>query len=101
LSGNTIKIVANRISFRFGCHEDGMGCVGKGVLRIGTTTKDPIVSTVHFVVFPNHTTTLHFTVPRAIRTRLARAKHHALAAIVQLSTPPSSTTTKFTLVSRP
>ena len=83
LSGNTIKVLANRISFRFGCHEDGTGCTGKGVLRIGASTRAPIVATVHFVVFPNHTATLHFTVPRAVRARLAQARHNALPAIVR------------------
>ncbi len=101
LSGSTIKVLNNRITFRFGCHEDGIGCQGKGVLRIGTSTKDPVVSTVRLEAFQNHTMTLHFTVPSEVRARLAKAKHHALAAIVQLTTGPSSTTTKFTLVDRP
>jgi len=100
LSGSTIKVVANRISFRFGCHEDGIGCVGKGVLRIGST-KSPVVSTVHFQVQTNRTATLHFTIPSAVRARLKAARHNALAAVVQLTTVPSSTTTKFTLVAKP
>jgi hypothetical protein len=101
LSGNTIRVIDNRLSFRFGCHEDGIGCVGKGVLRIGTSTKAAVVSTVHFTVFSDHTSTLHFVVPSAARARLRKAKHNALPAIVQLTTTPSSTTTKFTLVLRP
>jgi carboxypeptidase family protein len=101
LSGNTIRVIDNRLSFRFGCHEDGIGCVGKGVLRIGTSTSAAVVSTVHFTVFSDHTATLHFVVPSAVRARLKKAKHNALPAIVQLTTTPSSTTTKFTLVLRP
>ncbi|MEA2370688.1 MAG: Carboxypeptidase regulatory-like domain [Solirubrobacteraceae bacterium] len=100
LSGNTIKVLANRISFRFGCHEDGIGCVGKGVLRIGST-RSPVVWTVHFQVQSNRTSTLHFTIPGSVRARLKRAPHNALPAVVQLTTVPSSTTTKFTLVQRP
>ncbi len=100
LSGNTIKVIANRISFRFGCHEDGIGCVGKGVLRIGST-RSPVVSTVHFQVGSNRTSTLHFTIPSSVRARLARAPHKALAAVVQLTTTPSSSTTRFRLVQRP
>lgn len=100
LSGNTIRVIDNKLSFRFGCHEDGMGCIGKGVLRIGTTTTAPIVATEKFNVFPNHTVTLHFAVTAAVRARLKKARHNALPAIVQLSTVPSSTTTKFTLVDR-
>ena len=100
LSGNTIKVVGNRISFRFGCHEDGIGCVGKGVLRLGSTGS-PIISTVHFQVPSNRTSTLHFTIPSAVRTRLTKARNNALPAVVQLTTTPSSTTTKFTLVGRP
>jgi len=101
LSGGTIKVLANRISFRFGCHEDGIGCVGKGVLRLGTSTRGPVVSTVHFQVQSNRTATLHFTIPRSVAVRLKQARHHALAAVVALTTVPSSTTTKFTLVARP
>jgi hypothetical protein len=101
LSGNTIKVIDNRVAFKFGCHEDGLGCEGKAVLRIGTSTKDPVVSSESFEVAPDHSETLHLAVPSAIRTRLKNAKHNALAAIVQLTTTPSSTTTKFTLVDRP
>jgi hypothetical protein len=101
LSGNTIRVVDNRLTFRFGCHEDGIGCVGKGVLRIGSSSSAAVVSTVHFMVDSNHTSTLHFVVPSAVRARLKKAKHNALAAVVQLTTTPSSTTTKFTLVLRP
>jgi len=100
LSGNTIKVVANRISFRFGCHEDGIGCVGRGVLRVGST-RSPVVSTVHFQVQSNRTSTVHFTIPSSVRERLRHARHNALPAVVQLTTAPSSTTTKFTLVARP
>ena len=100
LSGNTIKVLGNRINFRFGCHEDGIGCVGKGVLRL-SSTRGPIVSTAHFQVQSNRTATLHFTIPSTVRARLQRARNHALAAVVQLMTTPSSTTTKFTLVARP
>lgn len=100
LSGNTIRVIGTKLSFKFGCHEDGTGCVGKGVLKIGTTTSAPVVASVKFVVFPNHTLTLHFTVPASVRARLKKAKHNALPAIVQLTTVPSSTTTKFTLVDR-
>jgi hypothetical protein len=101
LSGNTIRVIDNRLAFRFGCHEDGIGCVGKGVLRIGSSTRSAVVSTVHFTVDSNHTTTLHFVVPSAVRARLKKAKHNALAANVGLTTTPDSTTTKFTLVLRP
>jgi Carboxypeptidase regulatory-like domain len=101
LSGNTIRVIGTRMSFKFGCHEDGIGCEGKGVLRIGTSTKDPIVATEKFEVAPDHTMTLHFTVPSAVRAKLKKAKRNRLAAIVQLTTAPSSTTTKFILVDRP
>jgi carboxypeptidase family protein len=101
LSGNTITVIDNRMSFKLGCHEDGIGCVGKGVLRIGTSTSDPVVSSVKFEVQSDHTATLRFVVPSAVRKRLAKAKRQALPAIVQLTTTPDSTTTKFTLVDRP
>jgi hypothetical protein len=101
LSGNTIKVVDDRVSFKFGCHEDGIGCEGSGVLRIGTSTSAPVVSTEHFEVAPDHTVTLHFAVPSSVLRSLKNAKHNALAAIVQLTTTPSSTTTRFTLVDRP
>jgi hypothetical protein len=101
LSGDVIKVIDNRISFKFGCHEDGIGCEGKAVLRIGTSTKDPAVSSESFQVAPDHSETLHLAVPSAVRARLEKAKHNALAALVELTTAPSSTTTKFTLVDRP
>jgi hypothetical protein len=101
LSGNTIRVVNNKVSFKFGCHEDGIGCEGKGVLRIGTSTSAPVVATDKFEVAPDHTVILHFAVTSGVRARLKKAKHNALPAIVQLTTVPSSTTTKFTLVDRP
>jgi Carboxypeptidase regulatory-like domain len=100
LSGHVIKVIDNHVTFRFGCHENGIGCEGKGVLRIGGSTQDPVVSTVSFEVAPNHTKTLEFAVPAADRARLKKANRQKLQAIVQLTTGPSSTTTKFTLTDR-
>jgi Carboxypeptidase regulatory-like domain len=100
LSGDVIAVADDRIPFRFGCHEDGLGCEGKATLRIGTSTKDPVVSSESFEVAPDHSETLHLTVPSSVRAELKRAKHNKLAAIVELSTQPDSTVTKFTLVDR-
>jgi hypothetical protein len=100
LSGHVIKVIDNRVIFRFGCHEDGIGCEGKGVLRIGPSAQAPVVSTVKFEVAPNHTTTLRFAVPSAERTRLKKAKLQKLEASVTLTTVPSTVTTKFMLTDR-
>jgi hypothetical protein len=100
LSGTAIRVGGGRMIFRVGCHIEPTGCRGVARLRLGHRAGGPIVATVAVDVAPATSARLVFRIPSAVLSRLRRARHHALAALVEITAPPSHTITRFSLVDR-
>ena len=100
LSGKAIRVVAGRMTFLIGCHIEPTGCLGTARLRLGRRAGGPVVASLRVVVTPGTVARLVFRLPAAVLTRLRRARHHSLAALVEISTPPSYTITRFALYAR-
>jgi hypothetical protein len=98
LSGKAIKVIAGRMAFSIGCHVEPTGCIGSARLRLSPS--GPTIATTRVVVLPGRIGRLVFTIPSSIRSRLVRARHHSLAALVEVTTPPGHTITHFALVQR-
>ena len=100
LSGKAIRVVAGRMTFRMGCHIEPTGCLGTARLRLGHRANGPVVASVRVVVLPGTVGRLVFRLPAAFVARLRRAPHRSLAALVEISTPPAHTITRFALYDR-
>lgn len=96
LSGKTIRAVGGRLTFNVGCHEYPHGCTGTGDLRVGGAA----IAATSFSFPVNSVGALHFTIPLSVRRRLRKAKARGLAAVVDVVTQQSRTTTHFKLVER-
>jgi hypothetical protein len=100
LSGKAIRVVGGLMSFRVGCHIEPNGCLGVAHLRLGHRAGGPIVASVRVAVAPGAAGRLVFRIPAGVLARLRRARHHALAALVDITAPPSHTITRFSLIDR-
>jgi hypothetical protein len=98
LSGRAIKVIGGRMTFNIGCHVEPTGCIGTARLRV--SPHGPTIATARVVVLPGRIGRLVFTIPQSIRSRLARAHDHSLAALVEVTTPPAHTVTHFALIQR-
>ncbi len=83
-----------------GCHVEPTGCLGTARLRLGHSVSGPTIATARVVVDPGRQAELVFRVPVSVIARLRRARHHALAASVEISAPPGHSFTRFELVQR-
>jgi hypothetical protein len=99
LSGKAIRVLGGRLSFRMGCHVEPTGCLGTARLRLAP--HGPTIATVRVVVFPGRAARLVFKVPAAVVARARAARRHSVAALVEITTPPAHTITRFRLVVRP
>lgn len=98
LSGKVIKVIAGRMTFNIGCHIEPTGCLGTARLRLAPT--GPTIATKRVAVLPGHIGRLVFNIPASVRARLSRARHHAVAALVEVTAAPAHTITRFSLVQR-
>ena len=64
----------------------------------GRRAGGPTIASVRVVVMPGTVGRLVFRLPAAFVARLRRAPHRSLAALVEITTPPSHTITRFALV---